>query len=120
MKLNRARSIGVGAVVASVGLMAFAATSAVALSGHSDQTSPSVKSRSTVVRTTSGKVVGISQTAYDAWLGIPYAANPAGQQRWTAPQPVTPWTGVRNATQFSERCAQASGIDPGYENTFTT
>ena len=41
---------------------------------------------------------GRSQTGYDQWLGIPYAADPTGSSRWTAPRPAARWTGVRDAT----------------------
>jgi len=38
--------------------------------------------------------------------GVPYAAPPVGPLRWRAPEPVTAWTGVRNATAFSAECVQ--------------
>jgi para-nitrobenzyl esterase len=38
--------------------------------------------------------------------GIPYAAPPVGALRWKEPQPVEPWTTVRDATQFGQRCMQ--------------
>ncbi|BCK58609.1 carboxylesterase/lipase family protein [Nocardia wallacei] len=34
------------------------------------------------------------------WRSIPYAAPPVGDLRFRAPQPVRPWTGVREATDF--------------------
>lgn len=34
------------------------------------------------------------------WQAIPYAAPPVGEFRFRAPQPVTPWLGVRDATRF--------------------
>lgn len=77
-------------------------------------------SSSLVVTTAAGKVAGRAQTGYDAWLGIPYAATPAAAHRWTAPGPAPAWRGVRDATRFGDRCAQASGWDPGYEKTITT
>ncbi|MFD3373462.1 MULTISPECIES: carboxylesterase/lipase family protein [unclassified Streptomyces] len=80
----------------------------------------SARPTSTLVETTNGKVRGRSQTGYDQWLGIPYAADPAGRLRWTAPRPAARWTGVRDATRFSDRCAQASGWDPGYEDPTLT
>ncbi|MFJ3419203.1 carboxylesterase/lipase family protein [Streptomyces sp. NPDC086082] len=77
-------------------------------------------SSSLVVTTAAGKVAGRAQTGYDAWLGIPYAATPTAAHRWTAPGPAPAWHGVRDATRFGDRCAQASGWDPGYEKTITT
>ncbi|MFE2887995.1 carboxylesterase/lipase family protein [Streptomyces sp. NPDC059272] len=77
-------------------------------------------SSSLVVTTAAGKVAGRAQTGYDAWLGIPYAATPTAAHRWTAPGPAPTWRGVRDATRFGDRCAQASGWDPGYEKTITT
>lgn len=38
--------------------------------------------------------------------GIPYAAPPIGKLRWRPPQLVTPWSGVRPATEFGPRCIQ--------------
>jgi len=32
------------------------------------------------------------------YRGIPYAAPPVGNLRWKAPQPVTPWTGIKECT----------------------
>ena len=35
------------------------------------------------------------------FAGIPFAALPVGPLRFRPPQPVAPWTGVREATSFS-------------------
>jgi len=40
--------------------------------------------------------------------GVPFAAPPVGELRWKAPQPVTPWTGVRKAVDFGARCMQGN------------
>jgi para-nitrobenzyl esterase len=73
-----------------------------------------------VVDTTGGAVRGAGRTGHDQWLGIPYAASPTGQLRWKAPQPVQPWTGVRDAGRFGDRCAQNVNWDPGYEEAILT
>lgn len=39
-----------------------------------------------------------------AFKGIPFAAPPVGSLRWQAPQPATPWSGVREATHVGNRC----------------
>jgi len=39
--------------------------------------------------------------------GLPFAAPPVGPLRWRAPQPVVPWTGVKDASRFGPRCMQA-------------
>jgi para-nitrobenzyl esterase len=54
-----------------------------------------------------GKVTGDTVR----FSGLPYAAPPVGELRWTAPRRPQPWTGVRDATVPRDRCAQ-SGWDP--------
>jgi para-nitrobenzyl esterase len=38
--------------------------------------------------------------------GIPYAAPPVGNLRWSAPRPVASWQGVRDAKQLGHNCMQ--------------
>ncbi|WP_215228372.1 carboxylesterase/lipase family protein [Erythrobacter sp. 3-20A1M] len=38
--------------------------------------------------------------------GIPFAAPPIGERRWKAPQPVQPWTGVKETTEPTPACIQ--------------
>jgi para-nitrobenzyl esterase len=40
------------------------------------------------------------------YRGIPYAAPPVGNLRWKPPQPVTPWKGIRECTEFTPMAAQ--------------
>ena len=40
-----------------------------------------------------------------AWLGVPYAQA----ERWKAPQPVSPWQNVFEATEFGSYCSQYGG-----------
>lgn len=60
----------------------------------------------------SGLVHGQSMPGYREFSGIPYAAPPVGALRWQAPQPVSPWSGVREATVPGPQCPQGSG-SPG-------
>ncbi len=53
-----------------------------------------------VVTTIAGSVRGVDLGEVTAYLGIPYAAPPVGERRWTAPAPVDPWSGVREALAF--------------------
>ena len=60
------------------------------------------------VKTTGGLVEGttIGGRSIRVFKGIPFAAPPVGELRWQAPQPVVPWQGVRDATEFGPRCMQ--------------
>lgn len=55
-----------------------------------------------VIATESGLVQGVpgNTPQYTVFKGIPYAAPPVGELRWREPQPVIPWTGVRDASRF--------------------
>jgi para-nitrobenzyl esterase len=66
-----------------------------------------------IVRTKQGKVQGkaINDGKVDAFLGLPYAAAPVGDRRWTDPAPPAKWKGNRDATEFGAHCAQNHVFD---------
>ena len=59
-----------------------------------------------VAKIESGQVKGAVEHSVIAFKGIPFAAPPLGPLRWRAPQPVTPWNGVRSAEKYSSDCMQ--------------
>lgn len=60
----------------------------------------------TRVTTSDGDIGGKSVGELLTWRGIPYAAPPVGPLRLRAPQPVTPWDGVRDATEWGNASVQ--------------
>ncbi|MGW0520734.1 carboxylesterase/lipase family protein [Crossiella sp. NPDC003009] len=68
-----------------------------------------------LARTSSGRVRGRQDDGVARFLGIPYAAAPRGSGRFAAPEPVRPWTGVREATEFGATAPSASLNRTGLE-----
>jgi len=53
------------------------------------------------VKIIGGIIEGITTSSgIRVYKGIPFAAPPIGKLRWQAPQPVSPWTGVRQCVAF--------------------
>lgn len=52
------------------------------------------------VKIDNGIVKGSVEDSLTIFKGIPFAAPPVGDLRWKAPQPVTPWEGVKETTEF--------------------
>ena len=88
--------------------------------------------QSPIVRIASGAVQGAIENNRAVFRGLPYAAPPVGEQRWREPQPVQPWSAVRQANTVGASCPQKRGLalegggDPGvidedclYLNVFT-
>jgi hypothetical protein len=61
---------------------------------------------------TGGRVAGVSADSVVSFKGIPFAAPPVGPLRWRSPQPVKPWTGVKEAASFAPGCIQNAGLTP--------
>jgi carboxylesterase type B len=56
-----------------------------------------------VVKTRSGAVRGSVADGVTTFKGIPYAAPPFGANRLRPPQPVEPWSGVRDALAYGAK-----------------
>src|SRR5262245_35001072 len=68
------------------------------------------------VRIDSGRLQGVYQGDARAFLGVPYAAPPVGDQRWRPPQPAPPFDGVFAATSLGIQCPQTFSLaGPGGE-----
>jgi para-nitrobenzyl esterase len=59
-----------------------------------------------VIATDHGTVQGNSAAGVRAFLGIPFGATTAGDNRWKPPQPAAPWSKTRDATAYGPSCAQ--------------
>lgn len=59
------------------------------------------------VATSEGPVRGQAVApGVESFKGIPFAAPPVGERRWTAPVPAKAWHGVRDARDFGPSCIQ--------------
>lgn len=60
------------------------------------------------VTVSGGPVAGVAMAdGSTVFHGIPYAASPAGANRWRPPAPRVPWNGVFDATRPAPACVQA-------------
>lgn len=61
---------------------------------------------SPIVETTAGRVEGRWSRGIAAFRGIPFAAPPVAEARWSAPEAPEPWAGVRDARRPGPAAAQ--------------
>ncbi len=64
-----------------------------------------------------GAVRGTAGNGVAAFLGVPYAAPPFGPNRMRPPQPVTPWSGERDATAYGPTVPKGD-YPPQYQPLF--
>ena len=55
---------------------------------------------------TGGLIEGSAEGDLKKYLGIPYAAPPVGDLRWSPPQPLNAWSGIKDASVNSNICYQ--------------
>jgi para-nitrobenzyl esterase len=73
--------------------------------------------RHPVVQLGDGAVRGLAEDGVAAFLGVPYAAPPFGANRMRPPQPVTPWSGVRDGTAYGPTVPKGD-YPPQYQPLF--
>ena len=66
----------------------------------------------TTVKTTYGPLRGYVDNGVNVFKGVPYGASTAGANRFRPPQQPTPWSAVREATQWGHRPPQVLGGEP--------
>ena len=54
----------------------------------------------------SGLLLGVEEDGVRVFKGMPYAAPPVADLRWSGPQVAEGWTGLRDATEFGAICPQ--------------
>jgi para-nitrobenzyl esterase len=70
-----------------------------------------------VVETAAGKVRGVALLDVTAFFGVPYAVAPTGSLRFQAPQPPTPWRGVRDGLEAGCSIAVQHSVPPASESS---
>lgn len=80
---------------------------------------PALASERPVISVTGGSVQGVTENGSLAFRGLPYAADTSGANRFRAPQPVTPWEGVRDTSDYGPMVPQIKSTlglnDPVFE-----
>ena len=61
-----------------------------------------------IVETTCGKLQGVEEGGVGVFRGIPFAKPPVGALRFAAPEPPSPWNGVRDAARYGPAALQAN------------
>lgn len=62
-----------------------------------------------VVETARGKLRGLESGGVSIFRGVSYAADTSGKNRFMPPQPVVPWSGVRDALHWTDVAPQIPG-----------
>jgi para-nitrobenzyl esterase len=70
-----------------------------------------------VVTVAGGALEGLASGGVTAFLGVPYAAAPFGENRMRPPQPVEPWNGRRLATAYGPTVPKGD-YPPQYQPLF--
>ena len=70
-----------------------------------------------IATTTLGALRGLERGDHLAFLGVPFAKPPIGDRRFTAPEPLDPWTGTRHAIEFGDAAPQDPFVPASFRAT---
>ena len=70
-----------------------------------------------IATTTLGALRGLERGDHLAFLGVPFAKPPIGERRFTAPEPLDPWTGTRHAIEFGDAAPQDPFVPASFRAT---
>lgn len=89
-----------------------AAAVALAACGSADET----LTEAARITTPQGPVQGVTTDTDGIYnfKGLPFAAAPIGDLRWSAPAPAPTWTQVKTADAFGDRCMQPADTEGGF------
>lgn len=62
--------------------------------------------KTVTAKTTHGQLRGALQDGLHIFKGVPYAGSPAGANRFKAPPPLQPWSGIRDALAYGSQSMQ--------------
>jgi para-nitrobenzyl esterase len=66
-----------------------------------------------IVKVEEGTLQGICEQGLSIYKGVPFATPPVGELRWRAPQPLTKWSGIREAKKFAPAPMQSGNPPSG-------
>ena len=91
------------AVVVPLVILALIAAAGAAQARHASTADPR---HASLAPTADGWVQGRTVGGTNEFLGLPYAARPAGSLRWRPPQPAARWDSIREAARYAPHCPQ--------------
>ena len=71
------------------------------------------------MNTTTGMISGFAEGSVDVYLGIPYAAAPTGNLRFSKPEPHEPWDETYEALEYGKECPSGSINEESDEDCLT-
>lgn len=89
-----------------------ASVGAAGLARHAYARTIPVQNGQVVVETAYGRVRGETDAGMSVFRGIPYAGRVSGDRRFRRPEPLEPWTGIRDALRLGP-----PSIQPGRQGT---